>query len=205
MANKTIDELTAAGTITGDELLHLLQGGNSRKATLSQIAAALAGITSAQTWATPFRGALLTRATDYMDFDENTPILAPWEQAEYDTDGFFSLTQPTRITIPTGVHKVRISGQVALPSSITAHSAYVTAYKNGLPDYPGQGVQNFRQSADGFSNNVYQTQSAIIPVVAGDYFELRLYTSGALGLMDDILAPASWFQVEVIEGSAVEV
>jgi len=205
MANKTIDQLIAAGAITGDELLHILQGGNSRKATLAEVAAALAGITSAQTWAVPFRGCLLSRSTDYVDFTANEPVLVPWEQAEYDSDGFFNLTQPTRVTIPAGVHKVRLTGQVALTLSGTAHSGYTTFYKNGLADYPGQGIENIRQSTEGYTNNVYHAQTAIIPVVSGDYFELRINTSGADASMNDVLASPSWLQIEVVEGSAVEV
>lgn len=40
MANKTIDDLTAAGAITGAERVHLVQGVNSRKATVAQMIAA---------------------------------------------------------------------------------------------------------------------------------------------------------------------
>lgn len=39
MANKTIEQLTAAGTLTGNELFHTSQGGNSRKITLAALQA----------------------------------------------------------------------------------------------------------------------------------------------------------------------
>ena len=38
MANKEISELTEAGTLTGAELMHLVQGGNSRKSTVADVA-----------------------------------------------------------------------------------------------------------------------------------------------------------------------
>lgn len=44
MADKSITGLTAAGTITGAELVKVVQGGNSRKAALSAIIAALAPV-----------------------------------------------------------------------------------------------------------------------------------------------------------------
>lgn len=44
MADKSITGLTAAGTITGAELVKVVQSGNSRKATLSAIIAALAPV-----------------------------------------------------------------------------------------------------------------------------------------------------------------
>lgn len=40
MANKTIPDLTAAGTLTGNELVEVVQGGNSRKATVGALAGA---------------------------------------------------------------------------------------------------------------------------------------------------------------------
>lgn len=46
MADKNITALTAAGTLTGAELAKIVQGGNSRKATLSAIAA----LSAAPTW-----------------------------------------------------------------------------------------------------------------------------------------------------------
>lgn len=38
MTDKTIPELTAAGALTGSELIHVVQGGNSRKVALNRIA-----------------------------------------------------------------------------------------------------------------------------------------------------------------------
>lgn len=37
MSNKQVSQLTAASELTGDELLHVVQGGNSRKATVDQL------------------------------------------------------------------------------------------------------------------------------------------------------------------------
>lgn len=42
MADKSITGLTAAGTITGAELIKIVQGGNSRKVDLAAVIAALA-------------------------------------------------------------------------------------------------------------------------------------------------------------------
>lgn len=37
MADKEVSELTAAGAITGDELVHVVQSGNSRKVTVAEL------------------------------------------------------------------------------------------------------------------------------------------------------------------------
>lgn len=208
MANKTVEDLIAAGAITGDELIHLVQAGNSRKATLAQIAAALAGITSAQTWATPFRGVLVYRSTNLVDAPiVNQPFLIPWDAVAYDTDGFWNAGQPTMITIPAGVHKVRLSGQVELTLSRTAHSVFTSFQKNGTSyRWPGAWIESIRHGgSSGWNVNLYHAQTAVIPVVEGDYFELRIQGSGMSSDMDDILADSSWMCLEVVEGSAVEV
>lgn len=206
MANKTVEDLIAASAITGDELLHLVQAGNSRKATLAQIAAALAGITSAQTWATPFRGVLAYRSVDLVNVSiVNQPFLIPWDAVAYDTDGFWNAGQPTMITIPAGVHKVRLSGQVSITLSSTSHSVYISFHKNSISDWPGAGAENNRHYTTGHGDNLYHVQTAVIPVVEGDRFELRINGSGMSSSMNDILANLTWMCLEVIEGSAVEV
>jgi hypothetical protein len=52
MADKTTSALTAASTLDGTELVHVVQGGNSRKATtraLAQLAPAIQSVTSSAT------------------------------------------------------------------------------------------------------------------------------------------------------------
>jgi hypothetical protein len=39
MADKQISELTAAGTLDGTEIVHIVQSGNSRKVTLDDVVA----------------------------------------------------------------------------------------------------------------------------------------------------------------------
>lgn len=202
MANKTIADLVAAGTITGDELLHIVQGGNSRKAALSAIAAAFAGLNIGQGLAAPFRGVLVGRTAEFTDF--TAPLIVPWQVAEYDTDGFWNAGAATRLTIPAGVQKVRLSGQVRVTSSATAHGVYMSVYKNGGDNFRGQPICAIRQGATGFVDNIYTLgNSAAIPVVAGDYFELRFHLSGQAAAMNDVVFDnRSWFGLEVVQASA---
>jgi hypothetical protein len=48
MADKEVSELTAAGTLTGAEIVHIVQGGNSRKVTLTNVAALAPVVTRGQ-------------------------------------------------------------------------------------------------------------------------------------------------------------
>lgn len=202
MANKTIADLVAAGTITGDELIHLIQSGNSRKATLDQIAAAFVGLNVGQGLAAQFRGALVGRTSELTDF--TLPLLVPWQVAEYDTDGFWNAGATTRLTVPAGVQKVRFAGQVTITSSATAHGCYLSLTKNGSPDFRGNPVSAVRQGSTGSTTNTYALPACpAIPVVAGDYFELRLHLSGQAAAMNDVLVGNySWFAVEVVQATA---
>lgn len=203
MANKTIADLVAAGTITGDELIHLIQSGNSRKATLDEIAAAFVGLNVGQGLAAPFRGALVGRTSELTDF--TLPLLVPWQVAEYDTDGFWNAGTTTRLTVPAGVQKVRLTGQVRITSSATAHGTYLSVFKNGVSDnFRGLPISSLRLGSTGFTNNTYFLGgSAAIPVVAGDYFELRLDMSNAASAMNDVvLDNRSWFAIEVVQATA---
>lgn len=201
MANKSIADLVAAGTITGDELLHLVQSGNSRKATLQAIASAFMGLNVGQGLAAPFRGVLTKRTTNLTGI--TFPLLVPWEGVEYDTDGFWNAGSATRITIPAGVQKVRLGAQITLPDSAVAHSVFMSISKNGASNFAGQQVMNIRHGATGYQDNFYfLPMGPAIPVTAGDYFELRINTTqtslNAINTTDGV----SWFALEIVQASA---
>lgn len=145
----------------------------------------------------PYRGALLRRTSNLIAVA--APVLIPWQDPVYDTDGFWSAGAPSRIAIPAGVTKVRFSGSVALASSTNAGGVFLSLERNGAGGPPGAGVFTVRASTTGYGNNDYQCHSAVIPVAAGDFFELRVNFTNVN--WDDIVASDSrtWFAVEVVE------
>jgi hypothetical protein len=202
MANRTIEDLLAAGTITDDDLTMLVQAGGSRKVTIGALKAALAGLFSGASYVAPFRGVLLARTSELTNF-ATPPLIVPWEEAAYNTSGFWNLSQPTRITIPPGVSLARLSMSLAITASGTAHGAFASVTKNSITEFLGSTAFSIRQGGTGFISNIYNSQTAIIPVVAGDFFECRLNLSGQAPTMNDILVSYSWFSLEVIEGDPV--
>jgi hypothetical protein len=60
----------------------------------------------------PFRGALLRRSTDFSVGATGTYVAVSWQSAAYDSDGFWDAGQPTRLTVPAGVTKVRLVGNI---------------------------------------------------------------------------------------------
>jgi hypothetical protein len=144
----------------------------------------------------PFKGALLQRSTDLTSV--SFPVLVPFENTVYDTDAFWNAGNPSRLTIPAGVTKVRLQGSLALKAGASSGGVYVAFRKNDVGDTIGGGVFTVRQGTSGYTNNDFTAATAVIPVTEGDFFELRV--NSTTSSWDDILASArTWFALEVVE------
>ncbi|GIW56418.1 MAG: hypothetical protein KatS3mg082_2822 [Nitrospiraceae bacterium] len=137
-----------------------------------------------------FRGALVN-LTAAEPVPTSTDTVLAWDAAVYDTDGFWSASNPTRLTVPAGVSRVRLKGNVHWDSGGTGYR-HIWAHRNGAL-FPGAG----RESDEGDSG-VQNFACAVVPVVAGDSFELiALQTSGST--MNVLAADDSWFAIEVVD------
>ena len=114
----------------------------------------------------PFKGALVRRTSDLTSV--SPPIHVSWQAATYDTDGFWDAGNPTRLTVPAGITKIRLMGAVALQASLTAGGVFLGFEKNGAGDIPGAAAATFRQGSAGYNNNDFATFTAVLPVTAGD-------------------------------------
>ena len=177
MAEIKISELPAADPLDGSEEFPVVQSGQTRRATIDN--------------ATLHQGALV-RLTANQSIADNSATVVSWDAAEYDDLGFWDSGQPTRLTVPSGVSKVRVSSNVRWANQSTGLRT-ADHLKNGVI-FRGMGVH--RQPAAQFSE--HNIHSAVVEVVAGDYFEARVHqTSG--GTLDVQAHEATWFAIEVIE------
>jgi hypothetical protein len=60
---------------------------------------------------TAFRGALVKLTTNEPVAD-STDVAMPWDAIVYDTNTFWSAGNPTRLTVPSGISKVRLKGNI---------------------------------------------------------------------------------------------
>ena len=142
------------------------------------------------------RARLLQRSTDLTNV--SFPVLVPFQSTVYDTDVFWDAGNPSRLTIPAGVTKVRLQGSLSLKPSATTGGVFISFEKNGAGSAVGSGVFTVRQGTSGYTNNDFSANTAVIPVSAGDYFELRVNSTSSS--WDDIQAGnRTWFAVEVVE------
>lgn len=195
--NKEIIDLPAAEALTGAELVTVIQGGVSVKVPISTLSAHIKIAETIVPASEPFKGALLRRTSDLNAV--SFPLFVPWQEAAYDSDSFWSAGAATRITIPAGITKVRLTGSVRFNASFEAGTISCRIYKNGgIFPYSTSIIQ--RQGATGFDDNANAAFTPVIPVVQNDYFELRANRAG-LASMVNLLQEidALFFSVEVVE------
>lgn len=146
----------------------------------------------------PFRGAMAILAAD-KTYTPSAGIEVAWDGIEYDTDGLWSAGQPSRLTIPNGVSKVRLHALLDPSNAFysTENSYYLRIFKNGGM-FRGTGVLVGRS---GYNDAGLSVSSAVVPVVAGDYFTVQFLTSqtGSMILQSNVCE----FSIEIVEATEV--
>lgn len=118
-----------------------------------------------------------------------------WDVVDYDTNGFFNIANPERLTIPVGVTKVRLNSNILFASNASGRR-YLAFHK--ASSFAG-GAQMDIQGVDaGALNQGINIGSGVIDVSAGDYFRVRRYQDSG-GSLDIIALHSTWFSLEVIE------
>lgn len=142
-----------------------------------------------------FRGALTYKSAN-QTLTTGVATILSFDTNSYDTDTLHNtVTNNSRITVPSGVSKVRLSGIVQFAQNGTGYRR-AEILKNGGA-FAGAGYQEMAPQSS--TVQTCTPVSSIVPVVAGDYFELRAtQTSGGnLDLISGVGACA--FCMEIIE------
>lgn len=129
-------------------------------------------------------GALINRSVNLTGI--TWPLLPlPYDAEVYDTDAIFDPGTPGRFTIPAGFGYAKLIASIETPSSATTGSQSVLINKNGaLHICTWMSVRN---GTVGYGDNAMQSVTPWLPVVAGDYFEVRANVTG-LGSPTSIVA-----------------
>lgn len=142
----------------------------------------------------PFRGALVKKAADQTGANYTTSTAIAWDSEEYDTSSIHdTVTNNSRLTVPSGVAYVRLSAAVRVNNVNVDMWSQLIITKNGGGAFVGIG----QISTEVGVNTIYlTTTTAIVPVSAGDYFDVRLIVETDTSI--DIVAAQSWFAMEII-------
>lgn len=134
----------------------------------------------------PHRGALVYGSTQSIP-NGSVPTTVNWPSESYDTDSIHStVTNTGRLTVPSGVVKVRLSAGITLTSGAT--SVIVRIDKNVSSAYPG--VPN------PINDGGAVVSTPVLNVTGGDFFQCVVRQSGAAAENVDV---NSWFAMEIIE------
>lgn len=138
-----------------------------------------------------FEGAM-AKLNNNIKLANTTVVTIPWEGTVYNTAGFWKPSEPTRLTVPKGVKKVRVAINILWQSNNTG-TRLLRVRKNGqyIAGLPYE-IKN--ASSTSGHNGI----SGVIDVKEGDYFELdtNQYSGGDLDFRAD---PYTWFSIEVVE------
>jgi len=145
-----------------------------------------------------FRGCLVARASALTVLTStDTPVTFATTDEDYDTDNIHEgVTNLSRLTVPSGVTKVRLNIQVLLGSE-SGGRCDASVWKNGsATHYDGKILQ-----VHGFEVAEQVSISGggnIMSVSGGDYFELVLWqNSGSSNSVSGL--GLTWFAMEIIE------
>ena len=143
----------------------------------------------------PFRGALVNIVNTTQVFTTGVASNVQFAAEVYDTSAIHdNVANNTRLTVPAGVTKVRLSGGAVLNWAGGTHITHL--YKNGVTTYIGSTFDISGNTIGGKSQG--QINSPVLQVVAGDYFELNLEQfSGSNKSLND--TDSTWFSMEIVE------
>jgi hypothetical protein len=145
--------------------------------------------------ALPFRGAL-ARKTSTQSIAANTDTAIAFNGTTYDTDGFWSSGNPTRLTVPAGITRVRLACAWRMTGG--AANVQTKMLRNGA-DFVGMASIS---ASTGFTNGHLFAATAVVSVAAGDFFEAVAICSAARTIDS---GERTWFSIEVVEtASAAE-
>lgn len=120
--------------------------------------------------APPFRGAMVNLTANEAIADQTSTVIS-CDAVEFDTDGFWSSANPTRLTLPAGVSRVRLIGNLRWENDGSGNRrAWLRKKGTGFP-----GAPMVMHGAGGVVGQNLATSA--LPVSAGDFVELAAWHS----------------------------
>lgn len=118
----------------------------------------------------------------------------PWEAAEYDTEGAWSLgVNPNRLTVPasTDITYAKVSTSISLTNHTSDLWTILTIRKGGTHDWTYGGATTMEV---GLTGPRMYCATPWVPVTAGEYFDLRIDAETDTSI--DVGNNRSWFAIE---------
>jgi hypothetical protein len=149
--------------------------------------------------ATSFRGALAYK-TAAQSISNSTWTTVTFDAEDYDTSSIYTSGSPTRMTVPTGVTRIRLAAQISM-QNIASGECRLNIKKNGVTFSTDSFVGGAHGTVAIATPHVNVT-TPVITVSPTDYFEVECWQSS--GSAKNIASNAkngkiTWFTMEIIE------
>jgi hypothetical protein len=145
-----------------------------------------------------FSGALLSKSA-VQEIANNTPEVLTWDVANVDTDNFWSASTPSRITIPSGVSRVRFYAGARWEALGTAGPREIAMLKDSAT-FDGAPKERLVTTANVSDQAMNCMVSPVMEVEEGDIFEIQAtQTNGSSSACDILNEAQTYFAVEVLE------
>lgn len=138
---------------------------------------------------------MVRKAANQTAVDYSALTTLTWDQEVYDDGGWHdNVTNNTRLSVPSGVDRVRIGCNVTC-SAVAAGGGYTLQIKkNGSDDWDGRPA-TAAQNMPTIGNTFMSISSGQVPVTGGtDYFEAQLIVNGDVSI--NVVAARSNFWIE---------
>lgn len=143
---------------------------------------------------TVFNGAKVDLTANLSLADYTTATAIAFDDEDFDTHGWHdTVTNNTRLTVPSGVTKVQLTGYLVLTSATATEWVQLQILKNGTTE-----VANTRLEAGGTTPLV--NVSALDECTATDYYELLVRVEADTSTQ---VLQGTWFAVQAVESTAV--
>jgi hypothetical protein len=139
----------------------------------------------------PFRGALVRKTID-QSVAASTWTAIQFDTVGYDTGAFHSSGANTRLTVPAGVTRVALVANLRFEGGSTNWIAAIR--RNGV-EIAGGGAAS---AASGFTDGQLNLASAVVPVAAGDWFDVAVFVAAARTIKG-VGTVRCWFAIQVVE------
>lgn len=145
-----------------------------------------------------FKGALVKKSADQTAANYTSATAISFDTEIYDTDSWHdTVTNNTRMTVPSGVTHVRITGQVALSSLTSSSTHTLQIFKNGSALSP----EVFQRENANTTAPYVPIRSSILVVSPGDYLEMNLTVSSDTSIT--VEQEGTWLQIEEVPNPQV--
>lgn len=142
------------------------------------------------------RGALVYHSTSQ---SVTAPYHVLFDSEDYDTSAIHdTVTNNSRLTVPTGVTKVKLIGHVFASTTIADGYASLAIYKNNSDSYIGSTRNQKYFNSTSVPRDI-SIISPILSVVSGDYFELVVGESSTGSVTLSGGGALIYFSMEIIE------